>query len=183
MQLKKILEKFYDARNLAFIQSASNKDYVLAGNYLASCISKWEKLITDFKQTSDIKGLRQFPVFPPNLKVSLGIDEKQSITIHINFLIFKIGVIFCSYEDKARIPIVNRSHEVLSSLSYYPFNEQQEKFAQMVINKVQKTFPVVEVFNNFYASTKARNVIIDQVIVEEVDSYQVIFDDNLHGFF
>jgi hypothetical protein len=66
-------------------------------------------------------------------------------------------------------------------MSYYPFNHEQEDAAKIILEISTSIFDGYELFNNFFAATKYKDVIVDLTIQEEIDCFQIFFDHNIIG--
>ena len=187
MSIDEMIARFFHSVHMESVLNGTNEIFNNAIKNKNDALPIWDKLIIKLKENDIVRGVRNIHYIPISGKFSAGIkdDSKiaESVTVVVGFMINQIGVYYCHDNEKATIPIVDRYKNVYPHLSYYPFNKKQEEFARRIIEQVNIFFPKMELFNNFYASIKAKDVFIDAEIVKEIDFFQLAFHDDMHGFF
>jgi len=98
------------------------------------------------------------------------------------------GIIFCiSFPFKlygfyyAKLEEYDKN-KIIERLDYFPFDEEMKNYKTWIKNAIQKYFPFLEEFDNFYAKHKIEKIIIGAFDKHQnLDLYRAIFSTNEHG--
>lgn len=177
------IEKYYSASLIDTFLSNSNKAYNSGKEAKLVFVKNWEEIMQRIKNITGIVKVRDvsYSSYPDTGKATIGINSElsQGITLNINYRCKKIGFYYCDYNHKSNTPIKDQNTALQSHLSYFPFNEVQQSVAREIFELTKQHFTGFDLFNNFFASKKAKQVIIDMTIVNESDYFQVFFDNNM----
>jgi hypothetical protein len=193
MYYKQMIEKYYSAELLDSFYAETNEAYSKAIVEKEKYLPIWNKFVVEIKNLKSVKGTRDtyYSSYPDTGKITIGIDKncEEGVTFNLNFRTMQMGIYYCHYKEISKIPIMGQSIQLPdfvyvrtdNHLSYYPFNNAQEKFTFLLIELADTFFPNFKLFNNVFAAKKAQNVIIDMGIIKELDYFQVFFGPSMDG--
>jgi hypothetical protein len=180
---EKFIEKYFSSKLLSQFEANSFGEYNQAILDKQNQILKWEsfkKIIQELLLTTSIRDFTQSS-HPHCNKLAIGINGlTKGIVFNQSHLPKMVGFYYFDYSSDAIIPI-NSLNGLNKNMSYYPFNHEQEDAAKIILEISTSIFDGYELFNNFFAATKYKDVIVDLTIQEEIDCFQIFFDHNIIG--
>jgi hypothetical protein len=185
MYYKEIIEKYYSANLLDSFLNDTNEAYNKAKGEKEKYLPIWNEFVVEIKKMEAVTAIRDtyYSSYPDTGKITIGIDKncEEGVTFNLSFRTMQMGIYYCHYKEKAKVPICEEDVPVSHVLSYYPYNQTQEKFAHKLIELADSFFPNFKLFNNAFAACKAKNVTIQTAVFKEYDYFRVFFDDAIDG--
>lgn len=111
--------------------------------------------------------------------ITLSADH-GGFVLHINTLMEIFGFYFASYSKKALIPVKHSNIDDYN-ISYYPYNKEQISTCLNVEAIVRAEFPTYQKFDSSHAPIQIQQVRIGDDNALNIDAFQAIFSNNMHG--
>lgn len=141
------------------------------------------KVIDGFLRVTDRTPL----AYTYSFKVEIVLENNLGIGFCLSQIGKLVGIYFTSQKINALIPFKEFTSpiggfpnaSINPFISYFPYSEIQIEIANQLIEYGKEVFPDFQLFNNYNASIKIKEIVIDGKNIYQSDLFQVLFANNL----